>query len=119
MKKIPVVQEELKAGKKTTVTGLLRVRKEVHEREEVVDEPLLEEEVEVKRVPVNRYVDGPVQVREENGTTIVPLVEEVLVVEKRLLLKEEVHLVKKQRRVHKPQRMTLRREEAVIEHNHE
>jgi uncharacterized protein (TIGR02271 family) len=119
MKKIPVLQEELKIGKRTKETGVLLVRKKIHEREEVIDEPLLKEEVEVKRVPVNRYVEGPVPVREENGVIIVPLMEEVLVVEKRLLLKEEVHIVKKQRNVRKPRKTTVRSEEAVIEHSGE
>jgi stress response protein YsnF len=47
---------------------------------------------------------------------IIPLLEEVLVVEKRLPLKEELHLTKRRVETHKPQRVRLRREKAVIEH---
>jgi uncharacterized protein (TIGR02271 family) len=115
MKKIPILQEELKIGKRTKETGSLLVRKKLHEREEVIDEPLLREEVEVTRVPVGRYVEESVPVREENGVIIVSLMEEVLVVEKRLLLKEEVHIVKKQRNVREPRKTTVRSEEAIIE----
>jgi hypothetical protein len=55
----------------------------VHEREVQVDEPLWCDHVAISRVPMQRVVDGPVPVREENGTTILSVVEEVLVVEKR------------------------------------
>jgi stress response protein YsnF len=53
--------------------------------------------------------------RSEGNTLIIPLLEEVLVVEKRLLLKEELHLTKQRVETHQPQRVTLRREEAAIE----
>jgi uncharacterized protein (TIGR02271 family) len=84
--------------------------------EEFVDEPLLEEEVEVERVAINRIVDGPLPVRYEGDTMIVPLLEEVLVVEKRLVLKEELRITKRQHKTRKPQRVTLRSEEVRVEH---
>jgi len=112
---IPVTAEELEVRKRTVETGRVRITKHVHERDEVVDEPLLREEVEVQRVAVNRVVDGPVAVRHEGDTMIVPLVEEVLVVEKRLMLKEELRITKRQVEEHHPQRVTLRTEEATVE----
>jgi len=87
----------------------------VHEREEIVDEPLIREEVQIKRVPVNRVVDGPVPVKHIGNTMIISLLEEVLVVEKRLMLKEELHITKGEVETYKPQRVTLRSEEAVVE----
>ena len=60
-------------------------------------------------------VDGPVPVREENGTTIISIVEEVLVVEKRLMLREEIHIRKQRIETHQPQHITLRSEEVRIE----
>jgi stress response protein YsnF len=71
--------------------------------------------VQVKRVPVNQVVDGPVPVRHVGNTMIVSLLEEVLVVEKRLMLKEELHITREQVETYKPQRVTLRSEEAIIE----
>ena len=115
-KVIPVVEEQLKVGKRLRETGITKIRKIVHRAEEVVDEPLQADEVQVERVPVNRFVEGPVAVREENGTTIVPVLEEVLVVEKRLLLKEELHITKRSKTFHKPQKAILRKEEVVVEH---
>jgi uncharacterized protein (TIGR02271 family) len=75
----------------------------------------LHDEVVVERVPINRVVEGPVSVRSEEDTLVIPLLEEVLVVEKRLLLKEEIRITKQRVETHAPQRVTLRREEAVVE----
>jgi len=66
-------------------------------------------------VPVNRVVEGPVAVRYEGDTLIVPLFEEVVVVQKQLVLKEEVHLMKKQSEAREPKHVTVRSEEAHVE----
>jgi len=112
---VPVVAERLEVQKRKVEAGGVRVRKTVREREEVVDEPLLREEVQVKRVPVGRVVEGPVPVRHVGDTIIISLLEEVLVVEKRLMLKEELHITKEQVETYRPQRVVLRSEEAVVE----
>jgi uncharacterized protein (TIGR02271 family) len=111
---VPVVEETAAIEKRKRVTGTVRLRTDVHEHEVVVDEQLLVEEVAVERVPVDRWVDGPVPVRQEGDTTIVPVLEEVVVVEKRLKLIEEVRLTKRHSTRHTPQRLTVRRQEAVI-----
>ena len=112
---VPVVAEQLDVQKRRVESGGVRIRKVVREREEVVDEPLVREEVQVRRVPVNRVVDGPVPVRHVGDTMIISLLEEVLVVEKRLMLKEELHVAKTEVETYKPQRVTLRSEEAIVE----
>ena len=73
-------------------TGRVRIRKMVHERGEIVDPPLMRDEVGTKRVPIDRVVEGPLSARTEEDTLIIPVLEEVLIVEKRLLLKEEVRI---------------------------
>ncbi len=112
---VPVVAEQLEVAKRTVEGGGVRIRKTVSEREEVVDEPLMREEVQVRRVPVNKVVDGPVPVRHVGDTMIVSLLEEVLVVEKKLMVKEELHITKEKVESYRPQRVRLRTEEAVIE----
>jgi uncharacterized protein (TIGR02271 family) len=112
---MPIVAETLDVQKRKVQTGGVRIKKVVHEREEVVDEPLMREEVQVKRVPINRVVEAPVPVRHVGNTMIISLLEEVLVVEKRLMLKEELHITKGEVETYKPQRITLRTEEAVVE----
>ena len=113
---VPVMVEELDVHTRRLETGRVRINKVVHEREELVDEPLLREEVSIERVPVNRVVEETIPVRYEGDTLIVSLLEEVLVVEKRLLLKEELRITKRQVETHEPVRVRLRREEATIDH---
>jgi uncharacterized protein (TIGR02271 family) len=112
---IPVVQEELVVGKRVVEAGRVRVRKVVREEETTVDEPLTREEVTVERVPVERFVDAVPPTRQDGDETVISIVEEVIVIEKRLLLKEELHVRKRRVEERRPQTVTLRREEAVIE----
>ena len=112
---VPVVHEVLDVQKRWVESGRVRITKVVHEHEEVVDEPLLREEVEVERIAINRAVDGPVAVRHEGDVMIVPILEEVLVVEKRLMLKEELHIRRRRVEESQPQRIVLRTEEATVE----
>jgi uncharacterized protein (TIGR02271 family) len=112
---LPVIKETLDVHTTSVETGRVRLRKIVHEWEETVDPPFLRDEVVVERVPINRVVEGPISVRSEEDALIISLLEEVLVAEKRLLLKEEVHITKWRVETHAPQRVTLRREEAVVE----
>jgi uncharacterized protein (TIGR02271 family) len=112
---LPVVAEELSVQKRQVQTGGVRVTKQVHEREEVVDEPGFEEEVSVERVPVERVLEAPATVRTEGDTLIVPVMEETLVIQKRLVLKEELRITKRRREVRAPEHVTLRREEVNVE----
>jgi len=112
---IPGVEETLQIDKEAVASGTVRIRKTVHAHEEMVDVPLSREEVQVERVPVNRMIEGEVQVRYDGDTMIIPIVEEVLVVETRLMLKEELRVTKRRVTENHPQKVTLRREEATVE----
>jgi len=112
---LPVLAEVLDVRTRRVETGRVRIHTTVQAREVLVDEPLLREEVIIERVPVNRVVEGPIPVRYEGDTMILSLLEEVLVVETRLLLKEEVHLTTRRTDTHTPERVTLRHEDVTIE----
>jgi uncharacterized protein (TIGR02271 family) len=112
--KFPVVEESARIEKRTHETGRVVVHVEPHDVVQSVDVPLVEERVDVRRVPVNRFVDGPVPTRQEGDTTVVPVMEEVLVVEKRLMLREEVHVTRRRVTSHERQDVTLRREEVRV-----
>jgi len=112
---IPVVEEQAVVSKHKKLTEGVRVRTVVNEAQEVIDEPLATEDVEVERTPLDRWVDAPVPVRHDGDTTIVTLVEEVVVVEKRLRATEEIRITKRRSVRHEPQQVTLRREEVVVE----
>jgi uncharacterized protein (TIGR02271 family) len=112
---LPVIEETLAVDTRAVETGRVRIRKLVTEREELVDLPLRREEVIIRHVPINRVVEGPLPVRYEGDTMIISLLEEVLVVDTRLLLTEEVHITTRRTETHTPERVTLRHEDVTIE----
>ena len=112
---IPLVEERARVDKRRVVTGGVRVQKRVREREEIVDEPLTRVRVDVEHRPVNIWVHTPPPVRTEGDTTVIPLLEEVPVVQRRLRVTEEVRITRRRERFRAPQRVVLRREEAEVE----
>lgn len=112
---IPVVEEQVHVAKREVPAGKVRVHTTVEAVEEIVGTTLEEERVEVERVPVGREVQQAPAIRTEGDATIIPVVEEVLVVEKRLYLKEEVHIRRhvSRQRVEAP--VTVRKQRAIVE----
>jgi uncharacterized protein (TIGR02271 family) len=112
---LPVMEETVAIHKREIESGRVRIEKTVHERDVLVDEALMREQVDVERVAINRYVDSPPAVRHEGDTMIVPVVEEVLVIEKRLVLREELRVTRRREEVSAQQTVPLRREEVTVE----
>jgi uncharacterized protein (TIGR02271 family) len=112
---LPVIEEALDVHTRRVETGKVRLTKTVQGQDVLVDEPLWREEVDITRVPVQRVVDGPIPIRTEGETTIISLVEEVVMVEKRLRLTEELHIRTRRRETRQPQPVPLRREAARVE----
>ncbi|HEX6530849.1 MAG TPA: YsnF/AvaK domain-containing protein [Burkholderiales bacterium] len=113
--KIALVREELTLGKRKVESGRVRIRKQVRVREQEIEQDLLREEVEVRRVPADRVLDAPPEPRREGDTLIIPVVEEVLVQRKVLRLREELHVRRRAVRTPHRERVLLRSEEAVVE----
>ena len=88
-------------------------RTEVRDEAVIVDEPLLGEQVSIERLPMGRWIDHPLAVRQEGDAAIIPVVKEV--VEKRLKLVEDVRVTKQQVTKHEPQNITLRRQNVALE----
>lgn len=119
---IPVIEEQVQIGKRIIETGAVRVTKHVIEESQTIDVPVSREEVIVEHVAVYQYVDEAPGVRYEGETMIIPVLREVLVTEKRLLLVEEVHVTKRQLTDQETQEVILRKEEITVERtgpNHE
>jgi uncharacterized protein (TIGR02271 family) len=112
---VPLLEEEMRVDKRSVATGKVRVRSVVDTIEEVARAALAEDRVEVTRVPLNREVSAAPPVRTEGEVTIVPVMEEVLVVEKRLVLKEELHIRRRVTHENVEVPITLRKQRAVIE----
>jgi len=84
--------EEAAVSRKTIESGRVRVSKVTRTRDQLIDELLARTNVEVTRIPVGRVIDAIPPVKNDADLTIIPVVEETLVVERRLVLKEEVHI---------------------------
>ena len=112
---VPVVAETLEVSTRELERIGARLTKTVNERTETVDVPLMEERTEIERVPVNRAVDAAPLVRHEGDAMIVPVMEEVLVTEKRLVLREELHIRKRKVEVRTRHQVILRREHVEVD----
>ncbi|MDB5594572.1 MAG: hypothetical protein JWM36_1533 [Hyphomicrobiales bacterium] len=112
---IPLVEERVHVGKEDVVTGRVTIRTVSEEIEQIVHETLDREAIEVTRVPIGREVNALPAVRTVDGVVIVPVIEERLVVEKKLVLTEELHIRRHitQETVEVP--VTLRKQRAEVE----
>lgn len=117
--KVPVFEEELSVDIRTIDTGRgVRVHKTVEEEPVIVDELLMREHVDVRRVAIDQMLgtSAPLPAaRYEGDVLIVPVFEEVLVVEKRMKLKEELHITRTRIEESQPQTVVLKKEHVTIE----
>ncbi|HEY0048654.1 MAG TPA: YsnF/AvaK domain-containing protein [Pyrinomonadaceae bacterium] len=111
---VPIIQEEVTFDKKIVETGKVRISKRVSQHEQLIDVPFMREQVDVERVPINQVVDAAPLVRQEGDTMIIPVVEEQIFYQKRLVLVEELRVRKQIIEEHKPQQVTLLKEEVEI-----
>jgi uncharacterized protein (TIGR02271 family) len=111
---IPLQAEELSVSRRQTTGDTLQVSTVTREHERFVDEMLNHERVEIERVPIGRPVDAIPPVRQEGDTTIMSVVEETIVVERRLILKEEVRIRRLRVSERHQETVVLRKQEAVI-----
>lgn len=109
---ISVVVEQLRIEKRLVEGEGVRVRVVTDEEATPADVTLRTERIEVEHVPIGRMVDHAPPIREENGVTIIPVMEEVVVTETRLMLKEELH-VRRIAETHEHQQTVLLRRQRV------
>ena len=114
---LPVIEESLEVNKERVDRGGYRITKRVEMRDEVVDEFLQSEDVHIERRAVNTAIadDAIPGIRQEGDTLIVPVIEEMLITVKRLVLVEEVRITRTKNTHHKSQTYTLRKEHIEVE----
>jgi uncharacterized protein (TIGR02271 family) len=112
---VPLLEERVDIDRRTVATADVRVRKATRETQQTIDVLLQREDVEVRRVAINRPVERAAQVRREGDVLIVPLHEEVPVVTTQLMLAEELHISLRRSEVVQPTQVALRREAVEIE----
>jgi uncharacterized protein (TIGR02271 family) len=114
---VPLHEEQASLAKRRIVTGHVQVSTVTREREQLLDEVLSREQVEIERIPIGKQVEVAPTVREEGDTTVIPVVEEILVVQRRLVLKEEIRVRRVRSNESHRERVMLRRQEAIITRN--
>ena len=115
---IEVAEERARVDVVERVTGRVEVRTRTETVEETVDVSLESVGASVERVSVDRYLEEGESVpraRQEGDTWILPVLEEVVVVEKRLHFKEEVRVTQTGERRDVGVPVTLRRQSAEID----
>jgi uncharacterized protein (TIGR02271 family) len=115
---LPVIEERAIINREVVESGRVRITRQVHESDELIRVPLQHDEVRVERVAVNQYLPAGAPVpptRYEGEVMVIPVLREVAVVEKRLLLVEELRVTKHQVTTEHTEPMHLRREDFHVE----
>jgi uncharacterized protein (TIGR02271 family) len=113
--RVPVVEERLAVGRRQIDLGEIQVHKTVDTVEERRQEPVTRDDVQIERIRVNRTVGAPETPREEDGWLIIPVMEEVLVIQKQLVVTEEIRIRKQSVTEQREIRETLRREQVSVD----
>ena len=112
---VPVLAEDLDVDAVPVKTGGVRVIKHREGHDQIVEQELRKGHVQVKRVKTDRIVDGPQPVRHAGNTVIVPVVSEVLRVEKQWVVTEEIHITQVEQRETVQQKVRVNEEHAEVE----
>jgi stress response protein YsnF len=89
---IPVIAQRVTVGVRAVPSEQLRVRRRIVKETQDVEVPLVRERLEVTRTPVGIFVDQAPEPRQEGDTWVIPCIEEVPVVVKRLRVREELRI---------------------------
>ena len=89
---IPVVEETATVSTRRVVSGRVRIATQTEEINHLLPTDLASVEVDVVRVPIDRRIETIPDVVTEGEVTIIPVVEERLVVTRELYLREEIHV---------------------------
>ena len=112
---IPLYQEHIDVEKAKAVTDRLRVSTHVEQRVVLVEEDVERGRLSVERVAVECAVSQAPEPRQEGDTLIVSVVEERLVVEKRLFVVEELRITRTGTTEHVSRTETVRTMRATVE----
>ncbi len=111
---VPIYQEQASVTKRRVVTGRVRVSRVTHQSEQVLTETLAQQQVKIDRIPIGKLIKAVPKIRKEGDAIIIPIVEEIPVVEHRLVLIEEVWVRRIRNEENHRQQVMLRCQEAVI-----
>lgn len=114
---IPLVEEQVEIDTRVVELGHVTVQKRV---DEFLDEravSLRHQQVEVERVPVDRIIDEMIEPYMDGDVYVVPVIEEEIVVTRRLRLKEELRVQRTIGHHDETVQTPFRRERVVVTEN--
>lgn len=109
-----ILAEALDIQKRMKLTGVVRLEKTVRNSDAVVDEILTSNSITVERRAVNKYMDEVASIRQEGNTMIIPVMEEIVIVTKQLVLKEEIRITNHRQQSLHHETIPLRAEEVQV-----
>jgi stress response protein YsnF len=112
--RIPLHAEEVSVFRREIKKANVQIALVTGTREQLIDEELTHVRVEIERVPIGRTVEVAPPIRHEEDITIIPVVEEVVVVERRLVLKEEIRVSRVSTKERHREIVVLRQQEAAV-----
>lgn len=112
---LPVIEESLIVDVETVETGKVNIHKTVKNDIVTLDVALTSNEVEITRIPKNEELEQPLSPRREGDITIIPVMKEVAVVVKKLMLIEEIRIEHKKTEKTEKHDAVLRSEHIEVE----
>ena|SRR5947209_12607455 len=112
--RIPLHAEEVSVSRREIKKANVQIALVTGTREQLIDEELTHVRVEIERVPIGRTVEVAPPIRHEEDITIIPVVEEVVVVARRLVLKEEIRVSRVSTKERHRETVVLRQQEAAV-----
>jgi stress response protein YsnF len=114
---LSAITEEAHVGRRTLATGRVRVTRTLRQHERLVELPAaVRSTVEVERVAIGRPVERPEPPRVEGDVTVIPVYEEVAIVTRQWILKEELRVrTVRHSEPQAPQPVTLRAQELDVQ----
>ncbi len=111
---MPVLAEDVAVTTRTVETGHVTVQRVTREHCETIAEPLMDERVEITHTPIGKVIDRIPEIRQDGDSVVIPIVEERLVLERQLFLKEEVRVKRVRSTAVHHDAVTLRHHDLVI-----
>jgi uncharacterized protein (TIGR02271 family) len=111
---IPLHVEEVSVSRGEIKKANVQIALNTRTREQLIDEELTHVRVEIERFSIDQTVEAVPPIRQEGDITIIPVVEEVVIVERRLVLKEEVRVRRVSTKEQHQETVVLRQQEAVV-----
>ena len=87
-----LVSEDLNVERKFIDGDTVQVRTVTTVTEHAVEEMLRHQTADIQRVPIGCEVDAMPEIKQQGDLTIVPIVKEVLILHRQMVLVEEIHI---------------------------